>query len=119
MTDPKLETEQVKAVVGREVVVDLARVYSASDQVALSDEAVALAGELVQITRERQISEVGVVLDFILAIKELSATKQAHLEAVTRCNKTQHALLHAVGYSDNLQAKIARESGAFCSGLFC
>jgi outer membrane protein TolC len=101
----RLQTEEVKAVVGREVVVARARVASAGDQIAYSDEAVALARELVQITRERQTSEIGVVLDYILALEELRGALLARLKAVALYNKAQHSLLHAVGYSEDPEAK--------------
>lgn len=92
-----LQSSQVKAVIGREVVEALARVRSAKDQIAINDEAVSIASEMVKLARERQASQLGVVLEYLLARDELNQARRSQVEAVVGFNKAQHRLQHAVG----------------------
>lgn len=93
----ELQGRQVRAAIGREVVEAQARVRSALDQIQLSDEAVATAEEMVKLARERQASQIGVVLEYLLAREELTRAKRDRVRAVSAHNQAQHALLRALG----------------------
>jgi outer membrane protein TolC len=92
-----LQASNVKAAIGREVVEAAARSQSAHDQIAINDEAVGAAEEMVKLARERQASQLGVVLEYLLAREELTRARQSRVQAVTRFNKAQHELKRAVG----------------------
>lgn len=92
-----LQTSQVRAAIGREVVDAAVKARAAHDQIAIHDEAVAAAEEMVKLARERQASQVGVVLEYLLAREELARARQGRVKAVTDFNKAQHELKRAVG----------------------
>jgi outer membrane protein TolC len=92
-----LQAAQVKAAIGREVVEAAAKSQSAHDQIAINDEAVGAAEEMVKLARERQASQLGVVLEYLLAREELTRARQSRVQSVTRYNKAQHELKRAVG----------------------
>lgn len=92
-----LQAANVKAAIGREVVEAAAKSQSAHDQIAINDEAVGAAEEMVKLARERQASQLGVVLEYLLAREELTRARQSRVQAVTRFNKAQHELKRAVG----------------------
>lgn len=93
----QLQTAQVKAAIGREVVEAAAKAQSASDQISINDEAVSAAEEMVKLAKERQASQLGVVLEYLLAREELTRARQSRVQAVTAFNKAQHELKRAVG----------------------
>ncbi len=64
---------------------------------ASPDEAVAAAQEMVKLAKERQASQLGVVLEYLLAREELTRARQSRVEAVAAFNKAQHELKRAVG----------------------
>ncbi|MBV6500446.1 MAG: hypothetical protein CJBNEKGG_02924 [Prosthecobacter sp.] len=92
-----LQAAQVKAAIGREVVEAAAKSQSAHDQIAINDEAVGAAEEMVKLARERQASQLGVVLEYLLAREELTRARQSRVQSVTRFNKAQHELKRAAG----------------------
>jgi outer membrane protein TolC len=92
-----LQTSQVKAAIGREVVEAAAKSQSAHDQIAINDEAVTAAEEMAKLAKERQASQLGVVLEYLLAREELTRARQSRVQAVTEFNKAQHELKRAVG----------------------
>lgn len=93
----QLQSAQVKAAIGREVVEAAARAQSAHDQIAINDEAVGAAEEMVKLAKERQASQLGVVLEYLLAREELTRARQSRVRAVTGFNQAQHELKRAVG----------------------
>lgn len=93
----KLQAGQIKAAIGREVVEAAARAQSAHDQISINDEAVNAAQEMVKLAKERQASQLGVVLEYLLAREELTRGRQSRVQAVTSFNKAQHELKRAVG----------------------
>lgn len=93
----QLQTGQIKAAIGREVVEAAAKAQSASDQIAINDEAVGAAEEMVKLAKDRQASQLGVVLEYLLAREELTRARQSRVQAVTDFNKAQHELKRAVG----------------------
>lgn len=99
------QTGQVKAAIGREVVEAALRAQSAKDQIAINDEAVDAAQEMAKLARERQASQVGVVLEYLLAQEELTRARQSRIEAVTGYNRAQHALKIAVGAPSDSDGK--------------
>jgi outer membrane protein TolC len=74
-----------------------AKSQSAHDQIDINDEAVTAAEEMVKLARERQASQLGVVLEYLLAREELTRARQSRVKAVTDFNKAQHELRRAVG----------------------
>jgi outer membrane protein len=92
-----LQTEQIKAAIGREVVEAAAKSQSAHDQIDINDEAVTAAEEMVKLARERQASQLGVVLEYLLAREELTRARQSRVKAVTDFNKAQHEMRRAIG----------------------
>ncbi|MDZ4405337.1 TolC family protein [Prosthecobacter sp.] len=92
-----LQTSQVRAAIGREVVEAATRSQSANDQIKINDEAVDAAEEMTKLAKERQASQIGVVLEYLLAREELTRARQSRVKAVTDFNKAQHALKRAVG----------------------
>lgn len=93
----RLQADQIKAAIGREVVEAAARAQSANDQIAINDEAVNAAEEMVKLAKDRQASQLGVVLEYLLAREELTRARQSRVQAVTDFNKAQHELKRAVG----------------------
>jgi len=92
-----LEATRVKAAIGRDVVEATARAKSAHDQISINDEAVAAAEEMVTLAEQRQASQLGVVLEYLLAGEELTRAKQDRVKAVTDFNTAQHELRRALG----------------------
>ena len=88
---------QVEATVGREIVEAATKARSAHDQIAINDEAVQAADEMVKLARERQASQLGVVLEYLVAREELTRARQSRVLAVTRFNQAQHELKRAAG----------------------
>lgn len=97
------QAARVRAEIGREVVDAAVRVESARDQIAINTEAVAASEAMVRLARERQASQIGVVLEYLLAQEELTRARQSQIEAITGFNKAQHALLRAVGKAATLR----------------
>jgi outer membrane protein TolC len=93
----QLQTGQIKAAIGREVVEAAAKSQSAYDQITINDEAVSAAEEMVKLARERQASQLGVVLEYLLAREELTRARQSRVQSVTNFNAAQHELKRAVG----------------------
>lgn len=93
----ELQAGQIKAAIGREVVEAAAKAQSANDQIAINDEAVNAAEEMVKLAKDRQASQLGVVLEYLLAREELTRARQSRVQAVTDFNKAQHELKRAVG----------------------
>ncbi len=93
----QLQSAQVKAAIGREVVEAAARAQSAHDQIGINDEAVGAAEEMVKLAKERQASQLGVVLEYLLAREELTRARQSRVRAVAAFNQAQHELKRAVG----------------------
>ncbi len=92
-----LQTSQVKAAIGREVVEAALKAQSSRDQLQINEEAVTAAEEMVQLAKDRQASQLGVVLEYLLAREELTRARQGRVKSVTDYNKAQHALKRAVG----------------------
>jgi outer membrane protein TolC len=92
-----LQTSRTKAAVGRDVVESFLRSKSSERQIRLSEEAVAAAEEMSKLAAERQASQVGVVLEFVLAREDLTRARLSHLRAVVEFNRAQQDLKYAVG----------------------
>ncbi len=52
---------------------------------------------MVKLAKERQASQLGVVLEYLLAREELTRARQSRVQAVAAFNKAQHELKRAVG----------------------
>jgi len=92
-----LQTSRTKAAVGRDVVESFMRSQSSEQQIRLSDEAVSAAVEMSKLAAERQASQVGVVLEFVLAREDLTRARLSRLKAVVDFNRAQQDLKYAVG----------------------
>lgn len=92
-----LQAGEVRASIGREVVEASARSRSARDRITLSEKSVSAAGQMATLARERQASQVGVVLEYLLARELLTEAKQNRARAVTEYNTAQHELRVALG----------------------
>ena len=92
-----LQASRTKAAVGRDVVESFMRSKSSERQIQLSDEAVAAAEEMSKLAAERQASQVGVVLEFVLAREDLTRARLSRLRAVVDFNRAQQDLKYAVG----------------------
>ena len=73
------------------------RSKSSERQTQLSDEAVAAAEEMSKLAAERQASQIGVVLEFVLAREDLTRARLSRLRAVVDFNRAQQDLKYAVG----------------------
>jgi outer membrane protein TolC len=87
----------VKASIGREVVEAVARSQSAYAQIQITDEAVAAAEEMTKLAGERQASQIGVVLEYVMARDELRQARLARVRSVVDFNCAQQELQLAVG----------------------
>lgn len=92
-----LQGNRAKAVVGREVVEAAVRSRSAAEQLTIADQAVAAGEEMTRLAGERQASEVGVVLEYVMAREDLTRARLGRVRAVVEFNRAQHALKIAVG----------------------
>jgi outer membrane protein TolC len=92
-----LQKSRVKASIGREVVEAVARSQSAYAQIQITDEAVAAAEEMTKLAGERQASQIGVVLEYVMARDELRQARLARVRSVVDFNCAQQELQLAVG----------------------
>jgi outer membrane protein TolC len=92
-----LELNRIKASAGRDVVETTARSDSAFDRIQINDEAVKAAQQMVALAEERQASQVGVVLEYLLAREELTRAQQDRVMAIAEFNTAQHELRRALG----------------------
>lgn len=83
--------------VANEVITSQTRVQSLADQIATAKQSLSDAEEALRLGQERKEFGVGVVLETILAQQELSRVRNDYLNIVTDYNKTQYALLRALG----------------------
>src|SRR5437660_1554790 len=92
-----LTTDKVIDQVANEVITNRTRVQSLADQIATAKESLSDAAEALRLAQERKEFGVGVVLETIQAQQELSRVRNDYLNIVTDYNKTQYALLRALG----------------------
>jgi len=98
-----LQKSRTKASVGREVVEAVARSQSAHAQIQITDDAVAAAEEMTKLAGERQASQVGVVLEYVMARDELRQSRLARVRSVVDFNCAQQELQIAVGDAPTLE----------------
>lgn len=75
----------------------VARSQSAHAQIQITDDAVAAAEEMTKLAGERQASQVGVVLEYVMARDELRQARLARVRSVIDFNCAQQELQIAVG----------------------
>lgn len=97
LTASTLQVGRSKDSVALQVAESSARVRSLSDQIKISMAAVANSEELVKLARGRQASQIGVVLEYLLASEELSKSRLDQASSITEHNKAQYALRYAIG----------------------
>ncbi len=90
-------TDKVIDQVANEVITSQTRVQSLADQIATAKQSLSDAAEALRLGRERKEFGVGVVLETIQAEQDLSRVRNDYLNIVTDYNKTQYALLRALG----------------------
>ena len=83
--------------IANEVIASQTRVQSLADQIATAKRLLSDAEEALRLGEERKEFGVGVVLETILAEQDLARARNDYLNIVTDYNKTQYALLHALG----------------------
>jgi outer membrane protein TolC len=92
-----LTADKVTDQVANEVVTTYARLRSLADQIATAKQSLSDAEEALRLGKERKEFGVGVVLETILAEQDLARARNDYLSIVTDYNKTQYALLRALG----------------------
>lgn len=93
----ELQETKLRDVIVAEVVIQLNRVRSLSDQIELANRNLATATETLRLTRERKQYGVGIVLEDIQAQQDLTQARSDYLASVAEYNKAQYALAKAVG----------------------
>ena len=93
-----LQSRSLHAAISKEVVSAATRAASAADQIRLNDQAVTDASEMVSLASQRLTSELGAVLELLLAQEEATRARIARITAVTDYNKAQHELYRATGH---------------------
>jgi outer membrane protein TolC len=83
--------------VANEVVTSHTRLRSLTDQIATAKQSLSNAAEALRLGQERKEFGVGVVLETIQAQQDLARARNDYLNLVTDYNKTQYALLRALG----------------------
>jgi outer membrane protein TolC len=92
-----LTADKVIDQVANEVVTNQTRVQSLADQIATAKQSLFDAAEALRLGQERKEFGIGVVLETILAEQDLARARNDYLNIVTEYNKTQYALLRALG----------------------
>jgi outer membrane protein TolC len=83
--------------VANEVTTSHTRLRSLTDQIATAKQSLSDAAEALRLGQERKEFGVGVVLETIQAQQDLARARNDYLNLVTDYNKTQYALLRALG----------------------
>ena len=97
LTARELNATKLKDGIAAEVVADLTRIRSLSDQIALSELALGTASQALQLTRARKQFGVGIVLEDIQAQQAVTQARSDYITAIAEFNKAQYALNKAVG----------------------
>ena len=92
-----MNATKLKDGIAAEVVADLTRIRSSSDQIALSELALGTASQALQLTRARKQFGVGIVLEDIQAQQAVTQARSDYITAIAEFNKAQYALNKAVG----------------------
>ncbi len=92
-----LTADKVIDQIANEVITSQTRVQSLADQIATAKRSLSDAEEALRLGEERKEFGVGVVLETILAEQDLARARNDYLNIVTDYNKTQYALLRALG----------------------
>jgi outer membrane protein TolC len=93
----ELNNAKLKDAVVFQVVSNLTRVQSLSDQIELARRSLTSASETLRLTRERKQFGVGAVLEDIQAQQELTQARSDYITALAEFNKAQYGLSKAVG----------------------
>jgi len=104
----RLEQEQQRDQVVREVLETHARLRSAAEQVAVAGRAVVAATRLLELTRTRREFGVGAVLEAIDAERELDRARLDQLRAISDHNRLHWELWRAVGEGERHAANAER-----------
>ena len=92
-----LTAEKVSDQIANEVIASQTRLQSLADQIATAKRSLSDAEEALRLGQQRKEFGVGAVLEIILAQQDLSRVRNEYLNIVTDYNKTQYALLRALG----------------------
>jgi outer membrane protein TolC len=92
-----LTVDKVIDQVTNEVISNQTRVRSLADQIGTAKQSLSDAEEALRLGKERKEFGVAVVLETILAEQDLARVRNDYLNIVTDYNKTQYALLRALG----------------------
>jgi outer membrane protein TolC len=97
LRDAALTADKVIDQVANEVITSQTRVQSLANQIATAKQSLSDAEEALRLGQERKEFGVGVVLETILAEQDLARARNDYLNIVTDYNKTQYALVRALG----------------------
>jgi outer membrane protein TolC len=97
LSQAELSDAKLRDDIASQVLSQLARVQSLSDQIELTEGKLDAATETLRFTRERKQFGVGVVLEDIQAQQDLQRARADYLTAVAEFNKAQFELSTAVG----------------------
>jgi outer membrane protein TolC len=92
-----LTADKVIDQVANEVITSRARLQSLASQIATAKQSLSDAEEALHLGKERKEFGVGLVLETILAEQDLARARNDYLNIVNDYNKTQYALLRALG----------------------
>ncbi len=94
----QLGEAKLKNIIVAQVVDNLTRIQSLSDQITLAMNNLNTASETLRLTRERKQFGVGEVLENIQAQQELARARADYLNSVAEFNQAQYELAKTVGY---------------------
>jgi OMF family outer membrane factor len=107
LEDARLGEEKLRDQITREVVESITRFRSLSEQLNTAKHNLELAAEAEKLAEQRQEFAIGAVLEDIQTQQDLTRARNDFINAVAEFNKSQYALLHAIG---NLAADKSVES---------
>src|SRR5437762_614302 len=93
----RLAEQKVRDEISRQMVEAFARLRSSADQIATGRRALEAAEEGLRLTQARKEFAVGAVLETIQAEQDLTRARFDYFKAVTEFNKSQYALIKALG----------------------
>ena len=97
LSQAELNETKVRDDIASQVLAELARVQSLSDQIELAEAKLAAATETLRVTRERKQYGVGIVLEDVQAQQDLQRARADYINAVADFNKAQFDLSRAIG----------------------
>ena len=92
-----IQEQRLRERITREVQESYVVAHAASEQIALAQSVVQTTEQALQLARNRRDFGIAAVLEVISADEEVTRAREDYIEAVSRHNQGQSALLHALG----------------------